>query len=409
MRRKFEKRTATNLSRLFNNKLKTSAEKVKLDPKRVREISQKGGIAAIWAADQSGCSWWRLEQPRLVLHYNQRATIQMFNRMQPDVEYLAKIDTFVLQRQMLDSQVDHLEFLRKVSKISGGRLLFDIDDICVGRDIPMFNAMREGFQSDRIFNSFKEAVNMCDELRVCSKYMAEYYKDKLDMPRVTVVPNYPSKMWYGGLYDEKKIEYNYNKNLKRPRVLWAGSATHVDVKGVNNGQDDFSHITQVVKRTVKEFRWVFFGAVPKDLEHYARQGLIEHYPWVNILNYPKRIAELNVQAVIAPLADNHFNRAKSNIKWIEAGCMGLNGVFQDLECYEDAKYKFKTGDDLIDQLRILLKNDYLNESSQIAKKMDESYFLDCPENMDLYYASFFTPYIGNIRRNISQKLHQLNV
>lgn len=414
MPRKFDRRTKTPHTKVFDESLRKAQGEITVEEsqklKRLEKIKKKGAAASVWAADKSGCSWWRLEMPRLAMHYGQRADIQMMSSLQTDVKNLAGFDTFIVQRHMLGIHLEHMDFLKKIADLSGASLVFDIDDICVGEDIPHYNAMRDGYQTPELEQQFKEAVHTASEMHVCSRYMADYYSQRLDYDRVTVVPNMPLTMWAGNFYDAEKIEKNYYTNRKRPRVGWVGSATHVDVRSKHAGKDDFSHITDMVIKTINRFKWVFFGAVPNRLEPYVKIGQIELYPWVDMMKYPAFYSGLNLQAVIAPLADNHFNRAKSNIKWTEAGLLGINGAFQDFEPYAEAKYRFSDGAGMVDHLDEILHDDtrFLSESAAVRQETEEGYLIEQPDNMDLIYSSFFTQHGSPTRRMASSKLTALN-
>ena len=402
---KFLRRTKTRFSKSFDHQLKTKPPK----PLAEKEKSEK--IACFWNADQSGCAWWRMEMPRLALHFNKRAAIQSLNSTTVDTEdFLPKNDAFKVQRQLTNFQLDWVEFLAKIRKKTGANLIFDIDDICIGKDIPQYNAMRDGFQSEQVIRNFKEVVGMCDEMHVPSQYMADYYKSELNCNNITVIPNMPLKMWYWDLYDQTAIERNYNLNRKRPKILWAGSGTHADVKNKTNQKDDFHHMLQAVIKTRKQYEWIFFGVLPKLLEPYHRIGEITYIPWVSLHDYPRVFQQTGAQMVVAPLVDNHFNRAKSDIKWREAACLGLNGVFQDLDTYKDAHYKFKTGDELLDQVSTVLgdPNRYISESINIRKRAEQEFFVDTKDNLDMVWASLFTKFKSEERKLASPKLFDLN-
>ena len=67
--------------------------------------------------------------------------------------------------------------------------------------------------------------------------------------------------------------------------------------------------------------------------------------------YPGLLDSLEPNMLIAPLADNTFNKAKSDLKYIESCCYGLPIACQDLCTYQDAPYKFTTGDEMIDIIK----------------------------------------------------------
>ena len=108
----------------------------------------------------------------------------------------------------------------------------------------------------------------------------------------------------------------------------------------------------------------------------------------------KAYTTTNLNAVIAPLQDNVFNRSKSNIKYLEAACCGVPGVFQDMVTYKEAPLRFTKGPDLIDQLKFLLKSeDNYVKYSLDARKYAETMWLDdhLDEYTELYNTGFDEP------------------
>ena len=115
-------------------------------------------------------------------------------------------------------------------------------------------------------------------------------------------------------------------------------------------------------------------------------------------DYPVAIKKLNLNVVVAPLVDNVFNRAKSNIKYLEAACMGIPGVFQDLPTYEMTPLKFITGNEMVDQLDFLLKPENFLDYSDQARAYAETMFLENEENLMKHYELYFTPFGSDKRK-----------
>ena len=119
--------------------------------------------------------------------------------------------------------------------------------------------------------------------------------------------------------------------------------------------------------------------------------------------------ELNLNATVAPLLDCHFNRAKSNIKFLEAAYQGLPGVYQDIVTYKDAPLRFTTGDEMVDQLKTLLKSksNYMNVSKSTRKYADTMWLDD---HLDEYVELYTTPY-GDPKRKalLTRNPEQKNV
>ena len=163
-----------------------------------------------------------------------------------------------------------------------------------------------------------EIMQLCDEITVTNPFMQEYYREKSGNKNVTVIPNFPPKFWLGNYYDRDRLIENYDKHKKRPRIGYCASGAHFDVENRVKQKDDFYHVCDVIAKTVDKYHWVFLGAFPLPLQQYVVQGKIEFHQWRRLYEYPALLDKLDLQMLIAPLEDNVFNKAKSDLKYIEA-------------------------------------------------------------------------------------------
>ena len=91
--------------------------------------------------------------------------------------------------------------------------------------------------------------------------------------------------------------------------------------------------------------------------------------------------------------DNAFNRAKSDIKLKECNALGLPNICQDLDPYENAKFKFSTGDEMIDLIKKINKNEgtYAKNCNE-AWKQSQSDWLENMENFGKYVEVYQHPF-----------------
>jgi hypothetical protein len=226
---------------------------------------------------------------------------------------------------------------------------------------------------------------MCDEITVTNKFMQQYYMEKTGNKNITVIPNYPPKWWMGRFYDEQKISQRYDKHKKKPRIIYPASGAHFDVDNRVKQRDDFFHVNQAVISTVNEFQWVFIGAFPLSLQSLVAQGKIEFHPWQRLYDYPTLLDSVEPNMLVAPLSDNTFNKAKSDLKYIEGCCYGIPVACQDMCTYENAPIRFKTGDEMIDQIRATMKDKGTYMSiSKAAKTVADGRWLELDCNIDKY-------------------------
>ena len=83
------------------------------------------------------------------------------------------------------------------------------------------------------------------------------------------------------------------------------------------------------------------------------------------------------------IIENNFNKSKSDLKHLESSCLGLPVACQDICTYENAPIKFKTGDEMIDQLKAVLGNErrFIKESVR-GRNFAETRFLEKEENIE---------------------------
>jgi hypothetical protein len=266
-------------------------------------------------------------------------------------------------------------------------MVYEIDDIVFKQDIPDFNRAKVAFDSDEVLNSILSMMNDCDELTVTCDFMKNYYQERLEHDNIRVIPNMPSKMWFDGLYDSRNIMKNYDDNKNKPRILYAGSGNHFDIE--NKGRDDdFTHVVDAIIKSRKDFHWVFVGSIPNQLRQYVQSREMEFHSWAMIMNYPRAIHDLRINAVVAPLMDCTFNKAKSNIKYLESACLGIPGVFQDLITYKDAPLRFTDGPDMMKKLeKLLADRKYYAKMSKQSRKYADTMWLD--DHIDQYTDLYF--------------------
>jgi len=344
-------------------------------------------------ADYSGCGFWRLIWPGHLLTAHQKAIIHGSTVMCFDPRWYAGTKAVRIQRQATSNQRKFFEFLKDLGSKMGFRLIFEIDDIMFHEDIPEYNKFKPAFKNPEIRDNAMAMMQMSDEITVTCNFMKDYYASKTGHKNITVIPNYPPKWWIGNFYNEKRISMNYDDNKNRPRILYAGSGAHFDVENRVNQDDDFRHVLDVIVKTKDKYKWVFLGAFPLALRPYVTDGTFEYHPWSMLYNYPQAIYNLNVNAMVAPLQDNNFNKAKSDLKYIEASSFGLPVICQDLCTYENAPFKFKTGEEMVDQIDDVLskKNRYMT-ICQHARKYAESRWLENDDNINKYLELYTLPY-----------------
>jgi hypothetical protein len=359
-------------------------------------------------ADYGGCGFWRMIWPEITLNAYQKACISGLTSMVLDLRFYQNIKCVRMQRQATPVQKTFIQELHKHKNQIGYKLVYEIDDIVFRNDIPDYNRCKDAFASSEVENTILEIMELMDEMTVTCQYMKDYYIDKTGNKKVTVIPNYAPKQWLGHYYHPDRIAKLYDQYKKRPRILYAGSGTHIDVANRTGLNDDFAHVVDEIIKARKKFKFVWKGTFPLSVKPFIDNGEMEFLPWSPLYDLPKAIYDANCVASFAPLQDNVFNRSKSNIKIVESGAFGMPGVFQDMCTYKEAELKFKSGKDLINQLEYITSDfdSYMKLSKNIHHFTDKLWLED---HLDEYEAMYFTNW-GSKERNLkSSNLISLNL
>lgn len=370
------------------------------NPKLLTDVSPKFR-AVHFSADHSGCGFWRFGMIESYANYNDKASISNINLMinAPDF-WLSNFSAVRLQRQSTPSQSVYFQMLRRFFDINKlkTKMIYEVDDIIIGEKIPEFNRARGAFDKPEIRKACKEIMDLCDEFTVVSPYMKKVYSEFTSNKNITVVPNLATKGWFDGFYDRDKRFKNYEKNKIRPRILLSGGGTHYDMGNINRyAKNDYSHVLDTIISTRKDFKYVWLGTHPITLKPFIDNGEMEFHPWVSLLDFPKALDSLGCQVSMAALEYNDFNRAKSSIKLQEACYLGIPFVGQDIEPYEDAFHKFVNGDECIDIIKDICKDEdtYMADVEKHRTSADR-YWME--NNWDAVSQVYTTKYGDPIRK-----------
>jgi hypothetical protein len=353
-------------------------------------------------ADYSGCGFWRMIWPEHLLNAFGKLTVHGSTVMNLDPRYFVNVKAVRIQRQATSHQLKFVQFLKELSKDVGFRIIYEIDDIVFSEDIPEYNKYKPAFTDPEIRNNCQAIMNLCDEITVTCPFMKEYYKEKTGHKNVTIIPNFPPKFWLGHFYDEKQISSNYDTYKDKPRILYAGSGAHFDVDNRVNQNDDFAHVVDAIRKTTHKYRWVFLGAYPLPLRNLVASGEVEFHPWANLYHYGEKIKNLRVNMMVAPLQNNTFNKSKSDLKLVEANAFGIPIACQNICTYQDAKFKFDTGEEMLSVIDDVLskKGRYMNISAK-ARGDANKRWLENDSNINCYEELFTLPYGHKDRKNLN--------
>ena len=356
-----------------------------------------------YLADYSGCGHWRILWPEAVINAKGVGMSQSTTAMVNNPAWYTGVKCVKVQRQASSQQKEFIKFLKHVQQEHGFKIVYEVDDVVFREVIPDYNKFKFAFDTDEIRQNCVDIINMVDEVTVTCDFMRRLYQEKTGKEEITVIPNFVPQSWMGHYFNEHEIRKQFNKNKKKPRILYTGSGAHYDVDNKTGGKDDLSEVRDFIRKTVDKYQWIFVGAFPPTLLDLVQQQKIEFYPWQTLLDYPKFIASLNAQLMVAPLQVNDFNKAKSDIKFIEACVLGIPCLCQNMDTYNTAPeaLKFTTVDEFEYKIRSILdyknRNEYYGNIKKL-RSIGEKRFLENEPNIGAHLEALNVPW-GSDERN----------
>lgn len=371
-----------------------------------------------YCADQSGCAFWRMIWPGDELLANNKSVIMTLYQMVFNAAFYQGITAVRLQRQCTEHQKNFIEFLRKVSDEfkkqtgKGFKIIWEVDDLIGPYEcLPKYNVCTKSFKDEKIMETVKQILPLCDEMVCVSEPMREHYKKHLGYDRISVIPNYMPKSWGDRGFDIERRMESYRNNKEKPCIVYAGSATHFDLENATNQMDDFAHVVDDIIRDIigpKKFKWVFIGGLPMKLRQFMGRG-VEFHNWCAITDYMELLKSVNAQVMIAPLADNVFSRCKADIKLSEGGALGIPVVAQNLDCYNknnEWKWLFNTSSEMFDHIDNILKDEETYRNSvEISRQYAEKRWLK--DHLEEWMLMYNTPY-GDPERKKNESFYSNN-
>lgn len=266
--------------------------------------------------DDWGIGEYRMQAPLRQLHQTGQAVCHTLpphaGQLYPAVMSVAEVwraqpDVIFGQELLTDTLYNVWEAYRLYTKAF---LVYSQDDLVFA--LPAYHPMRQHFRDAK--KKLSRLLKISDRVIVGTEPMAEALR-KFGVD-VSIVPN--SLEWERwGKVTPKRTEH------QRPRVGWAGAVQHLG---------DLIWLEPIIKATYQQVQWVFFGMCPEPLLPY-----VEYHKPVTFDAYPAKLASLDLDLAIAPLAHNAFNEAKSNLRLLEYGIMGWPVLASDI-------YPYRTND-----------------------------------------------------------------
>lgn len=181
---------------------------------------------------------------------------------------------------------------------------------------------------------------------------------------IVVMPNVVDPRIHEGARSREKESRHANDI----RIYWGGGAGHYD--DLHSVKDALLRVFNEDKRV----KLVFSNFVPDwaaDLNPFR----VFMIPFARFSGYPRVLKWICADIAIAPLVDNAFNAAKSNVKYLDYAMAGIPGVYSDLAPYESVTHgvtglKCKTTDEWYNAIMLYINEPQLRQSVGEASRSD---------------------------------------
>lgn len=265
------------------------------------EENKKNAVSII-PADNAGCGYYRLMQVGNMLQLmRQDVTVQAaskFRAMVADVVYTQR----VLNEDLLKKLTDWKK------KTNVKKFIIDYDDLIweyKGESLPSYNLCRQKLNCAANTVGMKKYLNeLADHVTVTTEELKQSLLQFVPEEKITVLPNCLSyKDWY----------FPRTPTPKEDIFYFAGSYTHFD--NVNKDYGDFSkNLVQYLNNK----KVICKSVVPYFINPY------KNYHGCSLNVYPQQFYQETREAkfILAPLAENEFNRCKSDLKYLESAAVG---------------------------------------------------------------------------------------
>lgn len=186
-------------------------------------------------------------------------------------------------------------------------VLCEIDDVIT--DVASYNPASNVFvPGSELMRAGLGHLEVADAVITTTPFLKEVYADRNE--HIYVLPN---------SIDIPKWSGVRHGNKPGIRIGWAGGTSH---------DEDLRLLEKVIPAIVeahKDVEFVFVsGGHPEFLKNQKRVRCVQK--WARIDRYPQHLASQDFDIGIAPLVDNKFNRAKSNLRYLEYSALGIPTV-----------------------------------------------------------------------------------
>jgi glycosyltransferase involved in cell wall biosynthesis len=282
------------------------------------ELFRPGAVRVLYYSALSKVSaFYRCLMPMYALNMGGRAVAHASNARfgREALDY----DVVVIQ---IDNSPSVLEFTVSL-QAQGKKVVYEIDDAfdCMEPWHPQYASYGQPERQEAIRTMMAQA----DAVQVSTPWLAERYAQYAK--KIHIIPNMV-----------ELASWPRADRLRKDgvfKVLWAGSPSH---------SGDLEIVIPALGRFLRDnpkARLVLFGQTIKDDR--IPMGQVEIIEWCEFEEYAFKLAEIDADVAIAPLADVPFNHGKSNLRILQYWATGYPVLASGVGPYKDAISNSKGG------------------------------------------------------------------
>lgn len=249
-------------------------------------------------------------------------------------------DIIVMQRPMWPDRLQAIKYFKQMGK----KVVFDNDDTYVpSAGVPEIMTKLQENQVDKKLDYFdsilKDAASRCDLVTVTTPTLQKEY---LEVNKNTVVlPNMVDPFDWP--------EEPQRNDGKKIRVGMIGSVINADYTEIENllkkisDDDRYELVVMGLPPDNEKYKWSRENVFKKPLDFWMNLN-VEWHPFVGIQDYIDTLDNLKLDIMLIPRIDNYFNRAKSDVKFLEASMLEIPVIASR---FEDGEYNKHEGNLLL--------------------------------------------------------------
>lgn len=210
--------------------------------------------------------------------------------------------------------------LAQLLKQKGKKIIFDNDDSYSGIPLARLGSEKQVQIAQELNRNLNEFVKIADGVTTSTEFLAKEYA-RLN-PNVAVLKNCIDPL------DEMPCRPNFTQYFR------------IGIIGSVASNDDYVHVKEDLKKldATGKVMFVIFGlkyqdgtirpSMQEDLDFWSALKNVEYHPAVHVTEYMHTLANLALDLIIIPRKEWDFNRAKSNLKFLEASLLKIPVVAQ---------------------------------------------------------------------------------